>query len=209
MTEEFINEAIENALAGKSNLDESILQIRGFSTHTMRRLVHNLCEGQSKYLEVGLFCGATFCSSFNSELLSIGIEDYSQDFGEVGVEETLIKNVTLYEGQSKMVQLILRDCFSIDLSDLPDNIDIYFYDGNHSLDDQAKALPHFIDKMANRFIFIVDDTNWPEVAAGTKKGMEILADKIVIQEEWNLVGKQLQDDPIFHNGMKIFLIDRK
>ncbi|HEY6435054.1 MAG TPA: hypothetical protein VIY47_00565, partial [Ignavibacteriaceae bacterium] len=60
MTVEHIEKSIADALAGKSSLTEDILNIRGFSPATIRRLFNNLCDTGSPvtYLEVGLFCGA-------------------------------------------------------------------------------------------------------------------------------------------------------
>jgi hypothetical protein len=154
MTEQHINEAIEKALAGKSNLHSSILKARGFSTATQRHLINNLCNIEGTYLEVGLFAGATFCSSFNEKCVSIGIEDLSQDFGERDIEKELEANISMYSPAAKEVHTHYTDCFDIRMDLIPDGIDIYCYDGEHSSKNQAKALPHFFDKMADAFLYI-------------------------------------------------------
>lgn len=211
MTIEHIEQSIQKALRGESNLTEEELSIRGFSTPTMRHLWNNLCNtgSQLTYLEAGLYCGATFCSSFNENTVSIGIEDFSQDFSVSTVKEELASNCIRFALRSKEHHVIPEDCFAMDKGKLPDNIDIFFYDGNHSEEYQAKALPHFFDKMADRFIFIVDDFNWPEVFNGTSKGLNQLADKIIVERVWALRGYNLQDDPAWHNGLCIYLIKKK
>lgn len=209
MTIAHVDNAIINALAGKSNLDESILSIRGFSTPTMRHLFNNICNiKEGNYLEVGLYCGATFCSSFNKDTVSIGVEDFSQGFGVNSVQEELEKNVKNNWSVAKDVHLFNVDCFNGKLN-YQFQFDIYFYDGEHSEESQAKALPHFIDSMADRFLFIVDDTNWESVKQGTTKGFEQLEDKINLEMCWVLKGEKQQDDPVWHNGMAIFLISKK
>ncbi len=210
MTKEHIDNSIQLALAGKSNLSESELSVRGFSTRTMRRLFNNLCNLKDKtYLEVGLYCGATFCSSFNSELVSIGIEDFSQDFGVGTVKGELLKNVKEFSAKSKNYHIFDSDCFAIDKLEYPNPIDIYFFDGNHAEEFQAKALPHFFESMANKFLFIVDDFNWASVFNGTNKGFDSLSGKIEVEYYRVLRGYQLQDDPIWHNGVCIYLINKK
>ena len=63
--------------------------------------------------------------------------------------------------------------------------------------------------MADRFLFIVDDINWESVKQGTTKGFEQLEDKITIEMCWIMKGEKEQDDPIWHNGIAIFLISKK
>lgn len=211
LTPEHINLSIQRALEGQSNLSQGQISARGFSTGTMRRLVNNLCQGVELYMEIGLYCGATFCSSFNKSTVSIGIEDHSQDFsaGFETVKKELQENINSFSDRAKEVKVHYEDCFKMDKTLLPDNIQIYYFDGEHSEESQAKALPHFIDKMADRFIFMVDDFNWPEVFNGTNKGLAALVNKIDIEYYQVLRGYYLQDDPIYHNGMAIYLIKKK
>ena len=213
MTQSHIEKAIVDALSGTSGVDPEVLNVRGFSTRTIRELFHALCnrEEPTTYLEIGLFCGATFCSTFNKNTTCIGIENHSQDFsaGFDQVKLELKENVEKFKDKAKEVKVIYEDCFSIDKSILPDNIDIYFYDGWHSEEMQAKALPYFLDKMANKFIWVVDDANWDYVASGTNIGLSELQGKIEIEKVWTLRGYHLQNDPVWHNGVFIYLINKK
>lgn len=209
MTAEHIETSIQKALKGESNLTESELAVGGFSTPTMRHLFNNLCNIEGTYLEVGLWMGGTFVASFNKGLTSIGIENYAQDFGVVGVKDILESNIEKHNDRAKEIQLHFTDCFTIDKSLLPNDIDIFFYDGVHHELEQSKALPHFIDKMANKFIYLCDDINWPQVEAGTNIGLNTLSDKIEIEYCRILRGYHLNDDPIWHNGLAIYLINKK
>lgn len=211
ITSEHIQSSIDNALLGKSNLTPEILSVHGFSTPTIRHLFNNLCNIDGTYLEIGLFCGASFCSSFNSNCISIGVEDHSQDFsaGFEEVKKQLKENVEHFKDRAKEVNVHYADCFSMDKSILPDNIDIYFFDGFHSEETQASALPHFLDKMADRFIWVVDDYHWDYVASGTTLGLEQLKDKIQIDNKWLLSGQQVLNDAVWHNGLIILLISKK
>lgn len=211
ITAEHIQTSIDNAVAGKSNLTPEILNVTGFSTPTIRHLFNNLCNINGTYLEIGLFCGASFTSSFNPECVSIGVEDHSQDFsaGFDEVKKQLKENVEKFKDRAKDVQVHYEDCFSMDKSILPDNIDIYCYDAEHSTASTAKALPYLFDKLADKFCLIVDDINWQIVSDGVNISLEELRDKIEIEKVWTLRGYNLQNDPIFHNGVAIYLINKK
>lgn len=209
MTADHIQQSIDNAIAGISNVSKEILDITGFSTPTIRQLFNNLCDIDGTYLEVGLFCGASFCASFNKNCTSIGVEDHSQDFsaGFEQVKKELEENVDRFSDRSKEVQVHYVDCFKMDKSVLP-KIDIYSFDGFHSFDTQSRALPEFLDNMNDTFCFLVDDYSWNYVKAGTLSGFELLKDKIEIQKQW-VLGEGCNNDPIWHNSVAVFLINKK
>ena len=212
ITQQHIDSSITAALSNDS-LPQYVYDVRGFSTKFMRNLFHEICNIPTgcTYLEIGLFCGGTFLSSFNKNTVSIGIENHSQDFSEGFdlVKKELKENVENHKWWGKEVQVHYDDCFNMDLSKLPDNIDILCYDGHHDEIYQEKALPHFFDKMANRFIMIVDDWAWDSVFNGTNKGLSALADKLEVERVWPLRGYSLHNDPVWHNGVGIFLINKK
>ncbi len=211
ITQEHIQCSIDNAIAGESNLTEDILKVQGFSTPTIRHLFNNLCNIDGTYLEIGLFCGASFTSSFNHNCVSIGVEDHSQDFsaGFDEVKKQLKDNVEQFKDRAKKVEVHYADCFSMDKSILPDNIDIYSYDAEHSLESTAKSLPYFLDKMADKFCLILDDINWQMVSDGIDIALTELKDKIEIEKVWVLRGYNLQNDSVWHNGVKVYLINKK
>ncbi len=213
ITKEHIDISIKRAIEGQSNLSKSQLEVRGFSTPTMRRLVNQLCnmEGRGTYLEVGLFCGGTFVSSFNPNTVSVGVEDHSQDFsaGFELVKKELKENIDAHAERALEIHTHYEDCFKIDITKLPNNIDILFFDGEHSEESQAKALPYYFDRMADTFLFMVDDWAWQPVFDGTNRGLRELQDKMTVEMHWPLRGYSLNDDPIWHNGVALFLINKK
>lgn len=187
---------------------KKFFSIKGFSTPAIRKLVHLISKESHTYLETGTYCGATFCSSFHKTTTSIGIENFSQPFGEVNVKEQLQANINTFKHLSKKVILHNADFFSINLSTLPNNIDFFFYDGNHSEECQAKALPHIFPNLADTFVFMVDDFNWPDVFNGTNKSIQSVNHKINILASFPIRGYSLNDDPIWHNGIALFLISK-
>lgn len=210
MTKEHIDISIEKALRGESNIDKDILSIRGFSTPTMRHLFNNLCNIDGcNYLEVGLYCGATFCSSFNKDTISVGIEDFSQDFGVDTVKNELLSNIESNKSKSKSVKLIEGDCFSDSILNENFKFNILFWDGEHSFDNQKKAVSHFLNYMDDTFILIIDDFSWEQVSKGTLDGLKSISDKINIINGRKIFGDRFNDDHVWHNGLYIALITKK
>ncbi len=213
MTKEFIDRAINKAINGQSGIEEDILKIRGFSTPTLRAIYHAICDTGEPvtYLEAGLLFGASFCATFNKNVTAIGIEDHSQDFSEGfdQVKKELRENLDRFSGRANEVMVHYEDLFKIDKSLLPGNIDIYCYDAEHSYENTAKSLPFMFVKLSNKFILIYDDFNWQCVADGVNTGLSELNDKIEIEHHIVLRGYSLQNDPIYHNGLVIYIINKK
>lgn len=216
---EYINghvaKSIERALLGDSKLDPEVLKINGFATPTMRHLFSNLCNIQDcSYLEVGTFCGATFVSAFNNNPIhAVGIDNFTQPFEQTGVVDQLRENMERWKETAKNVWFFKGDCFDLssnDLRQLRDRrpFDVYYYDGEHSYDNQARALPAFFDLMADQFIHIVDDFQWDDVKRGTEDGMKVLAPRLKIEHEWHLNGERMHDDPIWWNGVAIYVCSK-
>jgi hypothetical protein len=200
-----VDESVAQAERGESNLDPSVLAIKGFSTVTQRHLVNNLASKLEFYLEVGLFRGATFCAavSGNPDLCAMGIEDFSQDFSQTDVEQDLIRNVKPF--LSEKVSLMIADCFNYGASGKP--CDFYYYDGNHSFESQARALPHFLGCMSDTFLYMVDDFDWPDVMAGTAAGMLRVSDK-VREVQRRVLSDGRPDGPKWHNGIAVFIMEK-
>lgn len=209
-----VEDSIARALRHESYLDASVLEIKGFSTGVQRRLVSNLARLPKEnpvYLEAGLFAGASFCAAINNNptLTAIGIENWSQPFGQDNVEGLFSAAYEKNLG-GRHVIIIHDDCFSPSAKkeiamELP--IDFYYFDAEHSFQSQAKALPHFIDCTADLFLFMVDDFSWEQVRAGTKAGFETLAGKISIEKEWVLSDGR-PDGPTWHNDVALYVVSK-
>lgn len=211
ITEEHISNAIEKTLKGESNLTESIFAIRGFSSSTIRRLINNLTNIECTYLEVGLLCGATFVSSFNKDCTSIGIEDFCENFQEdiPGYDKDELQiNIDRHSERAKEVHVHYESFLDIKKELLPNDIDIFLYDGEHGLQNHSVVLPEFFDNMAERFVFLVDDATWPQISDGTGVGFKFLRNKMWIEKTWELRNED-EDDNRWVCGVNIYLIQKK
>jgi len=167
---ELIGDNYENELYPKDRRMNilSELGINGMSTENIRYIINEYVKRYAKtYLEIGSYHGSTLISAsmFNEDVRCIAIDNFSE-FDEAGknksilldnIENAKLKNIELHD-------MDYIEAIKIIFDKEPDlKIDVYFYDGNHSYDNQLKGLNLLIDHMSESCIIFVDDTNWEQV----------------------------------------------
>lgn len=179
---EQIKAAIERGANRQSKLSGVAIEVPALASLQIRHLLNNLGELATNYLEVGVHRGGTFCSTiYRNENLNYvqAIDCFVSDaFGE-GAEkdfkENSERNLPAFTG----IGLIVSDAFAVDLSQFKHKFDMYLYDGDHSQEAQKKALTYYKDVLADEFIFLCDDYDWPEVQKGTQDGIAEAGYKIL------------------------------
>lgn len=205
-----VEEAIARSLRGQAYLDEAAYGIRGFSTPTQRRLISNLTHYEGcVYTEAGLFGGGSFCAAMNNNpfVRAVGIEDYSQNFSDLGIREHLEENIARYRGDAKECVILEQDFFAASL-EAAQGTTVFNYDAVHSYEAQRDALPHMWPYLADRFLYLVDDFHWAEVSNGVRDGLKILGGDLRVEREWELSGAKRQDDEVWWNGVYVALISK-
>ena len=204
-----IANAIEAAKRGISGLPAGILPIRGFSTPAIRRLIFNLLASEKpvNYLEVGAYCGGTACAAISQDnVLAMIFEDSSQPFGAEDVIGQLKENLAKTKlGQGTGYTLVEQDFFEFD--PYQGQVDVFFYDGEHSAEKQERALTTMAPMLADYSIFIVDDFDWPQVRSGTEAALEVVSEQFEVIGRWELSDGR-PDGPLWHNGFAVFLLHR-
>jgi len=175
--------SINNAESGISKLNNEILNLEGMSGNKVRHLLNNLCSlANGKYLEIGTWKGSTFISAlYNNEKSlkeSIAIDNWSQFSGP---KKEFLDNAKKYLKKDQF-QFIEKDCFNIDLSQIKTKINIYFYDGDHRVEDQKQAFTYFDAIFDDVFIAIIDDYNFMNVPEGTQQAFKLLNYKIEFEK---------------------------
>lgn len=164
-----VKQSIKNAEQGLSKLSPEILSIEGMSSNKVRHLLNNLCAlANTHYLEVGCWKGSTWISALygnnHSITNAVAIDNWSE-FG--GPEKDFLNNCS-YFLNGITYQYYSVDSFKLDVRKaIPDPVNVYFYDGNHSELAQEMALTYYDSVFADEFILIVDDWNWQNVRQGT------------------------------------------
>jgi hypothetical protein len=161
----FLIDCISKADKGRSKLEEKALSIQALSSHKNKCLLNNLVSGENiRYLEIGTYKGASLVAALykNNPTYHAAIDSFRGFEWMLG---EFSRNCEKALGYSP--NFFNTDCFSIDPVKMGiKDINVYYYDGNHSRKCTRKALSHYYDSLANEFIYIVDDFNRSEVATG-------------------------------------------
>ena len=209
---EHVKNSLSRAIIYESSLDSSITQIEGFTSLNIKHLLNNICSLEnSNYLEVGVHKGATFLAANYKNNLnsSIAVDNWSE-FDEKGQsKKTFDYNVSTFLPPNSY-KILHLDFFTLIKNQLPDPINIFFYDGHHSNEAQYKALSHIYDSLDDVFIFMVDDWNWPEVGVATKKSIENLNLEVLYEREFvgELNNGQLNREFGWWNGFYISVLKK-
>ena len=190
------------------NIDEKIFlkkikKINGMSTLSIAFLINQLCKSASikNYVNIGCWEGFTLISGMiNTNCNVYGVDNFSQFEGP---SKKFYKNFNKYKKNN-------HEFFECDYKDFLLNIwkqknqkiDLYFYDGNHSYEDQFQSLEIAKQYFHNGTLIIVDDTNIEEVKNATKSFLNKYKDEFKILLDINTSSN---GHFTFWNGLMIIL----
>jgi len=170
MTQLLLDHVLDSLAKGQalqSKLPPEALTIYGWTGNRIRHFLNNLggLPGVN-YLEVGTYNGATITAAAYGNMGQFT----TIDMGDA--PPTLRENKEKF-GDEINIDFIQGDCWKVDLKRIPAGLDVYFFDGPHEKEDHARALLYYLPRLADQFIFVVDD--WEDekkVRKGTFEGIK-------------------------------------
>ena len=175
--------AVERALINESGINPDVadlLKVNGFSGVSFRHLLNNIATFPgTHYLEVGTYCGSSLCSVLSNNLetvkSAIAIDNWSEFTDHVDPKVMLEKYLGLYiPNADDTLTLYEEDCFLFDKTKIKNKINLYFYDGAHTAQDQERAFTYFDEVLDDVFVAVVDDWEQGDVRKGTLAAFEKL-----------------------------------
>jgi hypothetical protein len=205
---QLIDTAITNAIEEKSNIEDA-KSIKGLTANRMKHLLNNICSIEdARYVEVGTYQGATLLSAIeNNNVKAIAIDNWvtpeinpmrEMEFEIVkNPKDILMKNI-----EGKDVTIIDSDIK--DVKELPFKCNIFFYDGDHSVESHLEAFDKIGPYMDDTFVAVIDDFNWTNV----QDAMEIIKKRYdVIYENKIMTSGENPSD--FWNGVGMYVFKKK
>lgn len=202
---EHVIKSIETAELGASKLTSEILNLEGMSSNKVRHFLNNICSLENgHYLEIGVWKGSTFISALyqNNLEYAVAIDNWSLFAGP----KQIFKNNIARFLQDGTYNFYEADCFKLDLKKIPNKINIYFYDGGHTTNEQKLAFTYYNDIFADTFIAIVDDYNWSEVQDGTQQAFQELGYNVLFERF--LPSSRNGDTASWWNGIYVAVISK-
>ena len=158
-----------------SKLPDDVLMLHGMSTPNIRNLLNNIVSMDgARYLEVGVWKGATFVSALygNTPDYACAVDNWSEN-SKPAFDANVARYITTE------FSVLTGDSFNVN----PEKgINIYFYDASHKKEAQYKALEYYYPYLADEFIFIADDYNFEPARIGTQNAIRELRLKILFNK---------------------------
>jgi hypothetical protein len=206
-------DSLEKAEWGHSRMtvNEITFNYPGGSGIKERHLLNNLISTpNTKYLEIGLWKGSTFCSAImGNEVEAYGIDHWSF----FGGQDEFKANLTPERVGKNRIQVFDHDCWTFDRSKIGPGVEVYFYDGDHTKKAQHDAFTVYNDILAPTFITVIDDWYHPQdkhsVQEGTREafaelGYKILYEKILGEEN----NQHVSDHIGYWLGLGLFVVEK-
>jgi hypothetical protein len=201
--------SIENAESNISKLPPEVFAIEGMSSRKVRVFLNSLCAiPNTSYLEVGVWKGSTFISSLygnqNTVTSAIAIDDWSE-FG--GPEKEFRRNCENYLTNVNY-HFYSQNAFTVNKSKIFNKpVTLYFYDGEHSMQNQERAFTYFNEVFDDVFIAVVDDWNWDCVKQGTFSAFNKLGYKVLFEKQ--IMSSYAHRDSQWWNGIYVAVISKR
>jgi hypothetical protein len=161
-----VRTAFEDALAGRGTMDERVYAVGGFCGRKHRLFLNNLVRAveRPRYLEIGIFQGATFCAAISGNQVYAAAIDNWSEYG--GRANDFYTNLAAFKGTDAAVAILEQDFRTVNYAAF-ERFNIGFYDASHAELDQYDGARILLDAMAPQAVMMIDDWNWPRVRRGT------------------------------------------
>lgn len=211
-------DAIDNALAFKSNFVSEGYEIQGITSDRVRHFLNNLCSyDDAVYLELGTLMGSTlFAATMGNNIENIGVDNYSDPeckpmtnnlhWNEVGnAFEEFKRYFDKYEnGKSTFIKSDILDLKKEDFEGKKPNV--VFYDANHDYVQQLNCLNHIAPFLADKFILIIDDANFDGVI---ESAIQFVKDNNYdLYFERKILSRIIENPTHWWNGLFVMVLEK-
>jgi predicted O-methyltransferase YrrM len=181
-------------------------KVLGLTSTRVQRLLYGLSKHCNNYLEIGSALGSTAVAIADNCKLHC-VDNWSHDIqpAEAGFELPSNTKQAFLKNINRDVTIFDQDMFTVDVSKLS-NIDLFFYDGPHTLEDTKNAIKHYSKCFAEYSILVFDDANWDQVVIGVDEGIK---ESNLIPLYSKKILNKVEDTNMWWNGIYIMVVGRE
>jgi hypothetical protein len=165
-----VRTAFEDAFAGRGEMDSRVYDVDGFCGRKHRLFFNNLVRSveNPRYLEIGIFRGATMCAAIaGNKVKCCGIDNWTE-YG--GKSSEFYVNLANIKGSQSTVSILEQDFRTVDYSHIG-KFNLFFYDGPHQEQDQFDGVKMALPALDKQAVLLVDDWNWIRVRRATMNAL--------------------------------------
>jgi len=213
---EAIKEAIEKANNFQSNLRQEAFEVPFLGSLKIRALLNNLGGVATHIADIGCHKSGSLCSMLygnNNIKSATAIDSWESDAtNEDKAYPVFLQYTNRFKPSTTELNVIVSDCWEVDLTMVANKIDLYSYDAGHSRSDQRDALIYYKDILADEFVYLCDDWQYQEVKEGTIEGIMQGGYQILFQQELLNPEGYTEDQHLnmhWWRGYAVFLLRKK
>jgi len=169
-----VQKAIDYAVSGISKLNKEALAVYGLSSTRGRHMLNNLCAfPEAVYLEIGSWKGATvIAASFANIGKFYAVDVFNVTFGQHDSAAAAFHRNKKTFAKYCDFTFFEEDSWTLDLTKIPEKVNVYFYDGDHTDEGTRKAFTYYHEVLADTFILVMDDWNYEITRSATKEALK-------------------------------------
>ena len=213
---QLVRRCFDAAIAGQGGLDNTVYAIEGFCGRKHRLFLHNLVAAlpDPRYIEIGLFKGATFCAAlWQNRVRALGVDNWSE-YGGPANAAAFYRNLAACRGPRARINLVEADFRTAPLAAFG-RFNIGFYDGSHTEADQYDGARAILDVLDDTAILMIDDWNWTGVRQGTMRALSdsgrhtsLAIDLRTTTNDTTVEGAGFGGGSDWHNGVFVAVVSR-
>lgn len=175
------------------------------SSYKVRRLLNLLVTNiATHYLEIGIRVGSTFIPAiYGNNTKATCIDNWSEGLATRVNFEANLREYNLLNRRAKIIE---QDCWKVNRSNIirhGGKVNVYFYDADHSIESQYKAVDYYLPVLEDRFILVIDDANWEAPRMETARALK--DNDVRIIKEWLLPGPFNGGPDEWWNGLLVII----
>jgi hypothetical protein len=165
------------------------------------------------YLEVGIYQASNFIqiAKNNPKVICYGVDNFSESFNEnknyefLSTEQVVLKRINDLNLQNcKILKYDYVDFFSRFESELNKSVEIYYYDGPHTLEHQIKGIELAMPLLSDEALIFIDDFASP----ATQESVLYLKNKYKELKLLKVLNSSINLRNNFNQGQVVFKFER-
>lgn len=209
-----VESSLKAAYLAEISPDNGFYKIAGMSGKRYRFFLHTLI-GQlapTSYLEVGTWLGAGVCSAVNGNRVVATVIDNWDGQWWSQWKPFFYATLEHFRTPEAEVRVIENDFRKVDYADIGKH-EVFMFDGPHEAQDQYDGVTMALPALADQFVLLVDDWNWPSARDGTlraiaKNGLTPLYSHEVRTTKDDTHAVQCGPRSDWHNGVSCWVLSK-
>jgi len=184
--------------------------VPGLARKRIQSLLCGLLGNVNTYLEVGSAMGATAAAvGLNDNVEIHCVDNWSQTIqpqqGAFALPNNTLEEFKKNTSHVRNLHIHNTDYLNFNRDLFYKKIDMFFYDGPHSIEETKRAVEYYAPLFNDTAILIFDDANWTDVVQGAEAGIASAGLNLIYNR---LVLNEIENPNMWWNGLYVTVVQK-